>query len=366
MSVGSKGPRRTRLSHPGLQLNLLSDLNLLHTIEGGEHMPPKKSKKPTLPSPGLRSLSPLLFGFGWRNSELDRLFYDVGALTFEERVHVAGRGIGEGGVIVVPPRKSAIPIREFDSPRAFLDDLESESRADEVVDSYVIAGIGSSALGCAALARNVADHVGRSVAGIVSAFDIADVVTEALGGWFDLGRAEQLRDQLGEGLPALGLESELAVRGDVDDVLVGTEHATSSHGGAEQQQTYTPGNPDARALLWLLCDARAEVNLLVGHSKGNLAIANALSGHSNLRECSPGLRARRPRVVTIGAAVPMPMEFDDVHQFVGELDWFGRMNSRRGVTYRSIDGAWHHLNTQLPLHLSVEAVLQLVARSPIR
>lgn len=317
-------------------------------------MPPKKSKKPTFSREGPKQLRPFLSSFGWRNAELDRLFYDVGALNFEERVHVAGsgKGIGEGGVIVVPPLNSSNSIREFVSPRAFLDDLEVEGGAGEAVDSFVIAGIGSSALGCAALARNVADHLGRSVAGIVSAYGIADVVTEALGGWFDLGRAEQLRDQLGESLPT---DHEARVEPE-------TEGLTSRPSGTAQQPAYTPGNPDARALLWLLCDARAEVNLLVGHSKGNLAISNALSGYSNLRECSPGLRARQPRVVTIGAAVPMPLEFDDVHQFVGELDWFGRMNSRHGITYTSVAGAWHHLNTRLPMHLSVEAVLQRVAR----
>lgn len=327
-------------------------------------MPPKKSKKPTFSATGLRPLQPFLYGLGWRNAEVDRLFYDVGALTFEERVHVAagGKGLGEGGVIVVPPRNSESPISEFESPRAFLDDFEAKERARESVDTFVIAGIGSSALGCAALARNVADHLGRNVAGIVSAYDIADVVSEALGGWFDLGRAEQLRDQLGERLPTDELESGQEAVDEVDAVPTGVEHVTPGHVGIEQQPAYTPGNPDARALLWLLCDARADVNLLVGHSKGNLAIANALAGYSNLKECSPGLRARQPRVVTIGAAVQMPLDFDDVHQFIGELDWFGRMNSQRGVTYTSIAGAWHHLNTQLPLHLSVEAVLQRVAR----
>lgn len=323
-------------------------------------MPPKKSKKPSLSASGLGALQPFILGIRWRNSEIDRLFYDVGALTIDERVQIAGSQITEGGLIVVPPRDSSSPFREFDSPRAFVDASEA-SQSDLSIDTFVIAGIGNSALGCTALARNVADHLGRSVAAIVSRYGVADVVTEALGGWFDLGLAEDLRGKLDEVEQTDATQDERDTIDEVNDDDPGWIPGACDETD-ESQDGYKPGSPESRALLWLLCDARAEVNLLVGHSKGSLSIANALRGYSSLCECSPGLKPRRPRVVTIGAAVRMPQEFDDVHQFLGELDWYGQMNSQRGVTYTSIEGAWHHVNSQLPLHLSVEAVLQRVAR----
>lgn len=51
-------------------------------------------------------------------------------------------------------------------------------------NALAIAGVGSSALGAAAFARNVADGLGEPVAAVVSGYGLADVLTEALGGFF--------------------------------------------------------------------------------------------------------------------------------------------------------------------------------------
>ena len=50
------------------------------------------------------------------------------------------------------------------------------------IRTLVVAGVGSSALGAAAFARNVADACGTPVAAVVSGYGLADLLTEALGG----------------------------------------------------------------------------------------------------------------------------------------------------------------------------------------
>jgi hypothetical protein len=65
-------------------------------------------------------------------------------------------------------------------------------------------------------------------------------------------------------------------------------------------------------------------------------------------------------VVTLGAVVAIPRKFRRRHQFPGQLDWFGAMNSRLHVPHIRVPSAWHHLNTRMPLSMSVRDVLQPV------
>ena len=66
----------------------------------------------------------------------------------------------------------------------------------------------------------------------------------------------------------------------------------------------------------------------------------------------------RLHVVTFGAVVDVPDQFKHVHQFLGSLDWFGGLNSRRSTPRSPVPGAWHHLNRRLPYHLDAVKALQ--------
>lgn len=66
----------------------------------------------------------------------------------------------------------------------------------------------------------------------------------------------------------------------------------------------------------------------------------------------------RLHVVTLGAVADLPPRFRRVHQFIGEMDWFGGMNSRLQGPHTRVPNAWHHLNTARPFHLPVEQVLK--------
>ena len=59
----------------------------------------------------------------------------------------------------------------------------------------------------------------------------------------------------------------------------------------------------------------------------------------------------------------MPGQFQDAQQLIGEIDWFGGLNSRADLHRVTVPGAWHHLNRRLPAHLDAEAAVRAVARS---
>src|SRR5581483_6405053 len=125
--------------------------------------------------------------FRRRNALLDAAFYDVSAITEAEAVALAPWLARQGAIVVTPPSGGA-PLRVYETLKHF---LESPDR--EVVRTLAVAGVGSSALGGAALARNVADARGETVAAIVSGYGFADAMTEALGGWFCFGALNSVR-----------------------------------------------------------------------------------------------------------------------------------------------------------------------------
>ena len=107
-----------------------------------------------------------------RNVFLDHLFYDVGALTKPELDQLTAERNIEGSILVVFPRggDSEIRIRKFE-------DYETLRAAPgRLLDRFVIAGVGSSDVGAAALARNLADHCQQPVGAIIAGYGIEDVL----------------------------------------------------------------------------------------------------------------------------------------------------------------------------------------------
>ena len=96
----------------------------------------------------------------------------------------------EGAILVVEPcaDKASIRVQKFDTFDAF------RSEPGDLLRHFTVAGVGSSDLGAAALARTLANHLDAPVGAIVAGYGLSDLLSEALGGWFfsvaSTGRSE--------------------------------------------------------------------------------------------------------------------------------------------------------------------------------
>ncbi|NKJ03989.1 MULTISPECIES: hypothetical protein [Rhizobium] len=284
----------------------------------------------------LRNLA--LEGLRQRNVALDALFYDIKVITPEEAFYISDSLAAQGAIMIVPPSDGA-PIILCETVDEFV------LRGGDKVRALAVAGIGGSALGAAAFARNVADAIQGPVAVVVSGYGIADVITEAFGGLFFFGHLRGLR-------PMLETLDDLAGRPKVGAYGDGAAARTSL---------------DTRTVRALLADPRLSFRLLVGHSKGNLVLSAALHDLCKEDEIRVADLAETMKIVTIGARIAMPPAFTDVVDVMGEWDWFGEINSRPFIDAdRHIPHAWHHTNTDLGGHLPVTSTLkEILAISPI-
>jgi len=284
----------------------------------------------------LRNLA--LEGLRQRNVALDALFYDIKVITPEEAFYISDSLAAQGAIMIVPPSDGA-PIILCETVDEFV------LRGGDKVRALAVAGIGGSALGAAAFARNVADAIQGPVAVVVSGYGIADVITEAFGGLFFFGHLRGLR-------PMLETLDDLAGRPKVGAYGDGAAARTSL---------------DTRTVQALLADPRLSFRLLVGHSKGNLVLSAALHDLCKEDEIRVADLAETMKIVTIGARIAMPPAFTDVVDVMGEWDWFGEINSRPFIDAdRHIPHSWHHTNTDFGGHLPVTSTLQeILAISPM-
>jgi hypothetical protein len=268
------------------------------------------------------------------------LFYDVGKVTDAEASKVASSLAREGSILVVPPTGAGELVH---CPT--LHDFAANGGAE--VRVLAVAGVGSSALGSAAFARNVADALGAPVAAVVSGYGLADLVTEAAGGWFWFGTLNRLRRDF-EILDDLG--RRLTTRNHCD--LTGPSQASAGTGVSLGRMSL-----DTRTVMALLSDKRFQFKLLTGHSKGNLVLSEALyeldekSIKSNMVPASTWL-------VKFSAAVSMPPRFAKSIDVMGSIDWFGTLNSLPSEKVEvECPLSWHHTNTELPFRLPVTRTL---------
>jgi hypothetical protein len=278
---------------------------------------------------------------------LDGVFYDVGALSARDVEQLIEHPVDEGLVIVVPPAKARGAIRSFTPAEFVAAELENAT-----VDAVVVAGVGSSAVGTAALARNVADAIGRPVAGIVSGQGMADVLAEALGGFFVFGVRNAMRDGIARWLDAVNWQDHVRdpqTHADVTDALASARL---------DRDGFVFGSPDSTALLYLLLRLGHRLRLLVGHSKGNYSIENALRGWLAAKGTKADLSPDTLCVVTLGAVIRFDPAFRNVHQFIGSVDALGHANSRPGLEAARLPGRGHSLNSTLPGSISVREALE--------
>lgn len=288
--------------------------------------------------------APVFTGARARNSMLDWFFYDVEGLTLDERSKLVAERNTEGSILVVWPEgaKGDISIQKFE-------DYETLRAAPgELLTRFAVAGVGSSDVGAAAFARTLANHYGEPVGAIVAGYGVADLLSEAMGGWFVLGGANRIMQMYHDALDNAPSGSESS--------LGSTEKFPDSNETKTLEKV--DHRDDSATLVNLMLDRDRVIKSVAGHSKGCLSIAYALEALVLSRQAAAIERQSNMRITTVGAVTALPTAFTNVGQYLGELDWFGGMNSRLALDYTTIPAAWHHLNTRLPGHLDFNDVLK--------
>jgi len=212
--------------------------------------------------------------------------------------------------------------------------LKSPYKETRDVDIATITGVGSSALGSAALAWNISVALKKPVLAIVPGYGVADVVLQGLGGWFAFG----LHDFLGS---KTVIQTGLAMAAP-KTARIGRNLATST----PQEPTlrgapiFRHGSGSSDALHALLERRVTPFRLLVGHSKGALQINNAIQ---SLRAA----RTKGLRVVTLGCPIAENVSGVDYHQYLGLFDALGLLNAW-GHRPDHWPPTWHSTNPVLP------------------
>lgn len=280
-------------------------------------------------------------GLKQRNTFLDTLFYDLPGLTDEEVSWLTHNVNEEGSILIVRPAGEDGPM----GVSKFTDHAEMVKAQGRMVQRFAIAGVGSSDLGAAAFARTLANHYGEPVGAIVAGYGVADLMAEALTGWFVFGGANRFVNRLRNSSSS-------------PDTSIVDATAVSATSGSTAAVDDILQTGDTKTLYKLLIDKDRDVLSIAGHSKGCLSIMMALwalvleDKHEAAVE-----KVKQARIVHCGAVVELPDVITNVRQLLGSIDWFGAMNSSPGVEYERVEGAWHHLNTAYPAHMDLAALL---------
>jgi hypothetical protein len=312
-------------------------------------------------------VEPLLRMFRMTNTALDILFYDVGAFAAEmlkrgsvvdTRIHsdtAADAGathnpflsrldLGaltnpEGSILVVDASQPPY-VERFEDMTEFL--AYANGPAAQRLHSVSITGVGSSALGSAAFAWNASSALGEPVAAIIPGYGLADVVPQALGGWLGLGLHDWLQSAtqsfLATTAPSLAQIGRQLARSSPRHARAATGAPVFEHGSAASDDLHG-----------LLEDA-PRIRRVIGHSKGALAIANALRS-------LPSERTRDITVVTFGCAIAEELKHCGYTQFLGVLDGLGVLNSW-GHQPEQRPLAHHSTNSYIPFSLPVAALVE--------
>ena len=274
-----------------------------------------------------------------RNAFLDSVFYDVGTIKNSETAELSFWLAREGAILIVPPTGRG-------SLSVCLTTDEFFVARNNDVAALAVAGVGSSALGAAAFARNIADALDAPVAAVVSGYGLADVLAEALGGFFLFGALNSLRHTFEE-LDNLSKSASMS----------GRSIATTN--GARVSE-------DTATVIGLLEDSRFKATLLVGHSKGNLVISEALYAIKARNEAKANALAKRCGIITVSAKIGMPPIFPRVVDVMGQWDGFGLLNSRLDIeTDYVVPNAWHSTNREFPLGMGIDVTRTIKAVMPM-
>jgi hypothetical protein len=282
------------------------------------------------------------------NTALDFIFYDVPTLraALAERdapMQVRGEkppsriidfdalSDPEGSLLLIDAT-TAPYVHKYRSVKTFLESPHQETRD---VDIATITGVGSSALGSAALAWDISVALEKPVLAIVPGYGVADVVLQGLGGWCAFGLHDFLDSKtlIQAGLAAADPGTAGIGRG----LAASTPQEPTVRGGAP---IFRFGSGSSDVLHALLEYRVTPFRLLVGHSKGALQINNAIQSLS--AERTQGLR-----VVTLGCPVGENIAGVDYRQYLGLFDALGQLNAW-GHWPDHWPPTWHSTNPVLP------------------
>jgi hypothetical protein len=303
-------------------------------------------------------VEPMLRMLRFANTALDILFYDVAVLT--KALIAKGEAIDTG----TSPNSASTrrPLETLDlsaltnpSGSVILVDANLPPyvrppfcRMDEFFDhangpeglglhTLTITGVGSSAFGSVAFAWDVSTALGEPVAAVVPGYGLADVVPQALGGWFGFGVYDALQTAtqafLARFAPPLARIGKDLALSTPDRGLAPTGAPVFRHGSA--------ASDDVHAIL----EHVPRITRLVGHSKGALAIENAMRS-------LPTARTEKLSVLTFGCVIAQEMAGATYAQYLGAIDPLGTLNSwgRTPTSWLVTD---HSTNTVLPLSMPV-------------
>ena len=251
------------------------------------------------------------------NTVLDSIFYDVPRLSADLRARdsetLASGGDAPSSIIAFDalsdPEGSLIYIDAARAPyvQRYKDvELFLTSPSPEAQDVAIatITGVGSSALGSAALAWDISVALRKPVLAIVPGYGVADVVLQALGGWFGFGLHDflQTKSVVQNALASVAPATASIGR----ELSASAPDAKTVHGGP----VFRYGSGSSDVLHALLQHRAAPFGLLIGHSKGALQIGNAI-------QSLPSDRTLGLRVVTLGCPIAEDVAGVDYHQYLG-------------------------------------------------
>ena len=268
------------------------------------------------------------------NHLVDDFFYNTPLLYPDERNDQHMHRGEDGSVMLVQPGYGIthLPIAG-NAIAKHVDGIERTLLADVEEFSIAVAGVGSSAIGTAAFAREVANTTGNPVLGLVTGDGMDSVYYTARTGC-ELQMINGLRV-----IPSSKIHVFKALK---KDPAIATLH-----------------------LLYSRIKARARIKLLAGHSRGNYVIEEAL-------DYPPGASDKEKEIidtptVTFGA-VAIFKRFKKVKQYIGDIDYFGMDNStglefekENGIAinnYEKVKNVFHRTNPSWGMAMCVPAQLQ--------
>ena len=281
-----------------------------------------------------------------RNALFDSVFYDTSSLSNEEQSKILSNlfEYDEGGMLLVYPADQKKAIEYFGKSKELL-------ASHPELDTVTIPGVGSSVIGAAALARQVADVIGRPAVGIISGYGAADVMSEALGGFFDFGERNTVRAMM-----AHWRDQVARITGEEETDLLKKYEIEST--------TYLADEPESNTLLNIMLRHADKLKVIVGHSKGALNIGNVLPEFVSETKF-PEKDYENIAVVTFGCGVALPSQFRNVHQYVGTWDLLGKINTPTVIRnhpekahLETIERKGHSLALPDPMHMPVDDLLR--------
>jgi hypothetical protein len=258
----------------------------------------------------------------------DCFFYNVQALDKDETRQLAMLGARHrerpGTVVVASPEESrgAHPRIRIAFGKGWQDFVPGD------IDTVVIAGAGSSMLGTAALAKDVAERLNRPVVGVIGG---PGMFGAPLDGFFSVFKYGPL-SLLVEHWTTLSLLFGSTPKEDPSVVSLAC-------GDADEDQPLAV----LRELI-----SRKSVKRVIAHSKGALVLADAVLAEKEALT----KRKSKLRIGTLGAVMALP-EYVACCQVLGSLDELGLLISRMSVQRNVVWGTSHWLNPKIPLALSL-------------